>query len=159
LILAAIDWLGTIAAAAQDSCMPLDILIFVTWKTWRNRHVLDLQKADELNRMLPNLARAEGATILEMVIIPDHVHAVIRMNGHLGLPSLMQRLKGTSSRLINRDRDDSRRLRWFRGYHAQSIGRRDLPNVRRYFEGQAKKHGYAWQLRFSIEDFRTKPDK
>ena len=131
--------------------MALDILLFITWKTWHNQQLICEKTADDLVKMLPGLALMENVRVLELVVIPDHVHAVVRTTVQPDLPALVQRLKGTSSRLINRDAVPPLKLRWAPGYDARSMGRRDLPAVQRYFDRQAAKHGFTWQRRYSID--------
>jgi REP element-mobilizing transposase RayT len=126
-----------------------EILFLITWKTIHNRPLVDGSMADHLVGILPKLALLEHATILELAVIPDHVHAVVRTEFRPDLPALVQRLKGASSRLINRDTAPAAPLKWQAGYHVTSVGRRSLPYVRNYLDRQASKHGFAWQRRYS----------
>lgn len=130
--------------------MPHDLLLFATWKTWYNRHMIDEQIAEELVRMLPGLARQESCWIVELAVIPDHVHAVIHTTAKPDIPKLLQRLKGASSRMVNRGRPPRRHLRWQPGYHITSLSRYNLHYVQAYLNRQAEKHGYAWQKRYTI---------
>jgi REP element-mobilizing transposase RayT len=127
-----------------------EILFLITWKTIENRPLVDATMADHLVGMLPKLAQLENATVLELAVIPDHVHAVVRTEFRPDLPALVQRLKGASSRLINRDTAPKTPLKWQPGYHVTSMGRQSLPYVRNYLDRQARKHGYSWQRRYSV---------
>src|SRR4051794_37916640 len=99
-----------------------EILFLITWKTIENRPLVDGPMADHLLGMLPQLALLEHATILEIAVVPNHVHTIVRTELRPDLPALIQRLKGASSRLVNRDTAPSTPLKWARGYHITSIG-------------------------------------
>jgi putative transposase len=129
--------------------MPIDILLFITWRVNEGHPLIDEALANELKRLLPRLALTESARVIELAIVSTHVHTVMRTNRSPDLPRLVQRLKGASSRLINRDQPHLAGLHWDRGYDARSIGRRSLDAVRRYFDSQARKHGVKWVVRYS----------
>lgn len=129
--------------------MGIDILFFLTWKTWRNRHLIDAAMADHLLAILPPLAILEKASLIEIAVVPDHVHAIVRTTVQPDLSAILQRLKGASARMVNRDTTPACPLRWATGYDARTIGRLALPTVRAYLDRQALKHGYAWQRRYS----------
>jgi REP element-mobilizing transposase RayT len=129
--------------------MPVDVLFFITWKTTRNWRLLTPECGDYLLALLPRLAMLERCEILELVIIPTHIHVVVRTTHHPDIPKLVQRLKGASSRLVNRDVPLDRRLRWDIGYDVRSVSRLSLPVLRAYFDRQARKHAFTWQRRLS----------
>src|SRR5689334_8963997 len=103
--------------------MPGEILFLITWNTADRRRIVDEATADHLLSILPKLAILERARVLELAIIPNHVHAVVRTEFRADLPSLVQRLKGGSSRMINRDTNPRTRLKWMPKYHVTSVGR------------------------------------
>ena len=129
--------------------MPKDILFFVTWKTRGAIPVIDESTADELVRLLPELAQTERARILELAVVATHVHAVMRTSVRPDIPRLMQRLKGASARLLNRVLEKEPPLHWDPGYDVRTVGRRSLPAVRRYFDRQDTKHRLRWVRRYS----------
>ena len=130
--------------------MSVDILLLITWKTWANLPLLDQRSADRLTSLLPELAIMHGATVLELAAVPTHVHMVAEMGLPIDVPILVQRLKGAPARLINLDRGTMNRIRWAPGYDARSISRRNLPDVRRYFDRQGEHHGMVLLARSSV---------
>jgi len=134
--------------------MAHSVLLFLTWKTRDSQPLIDEHVADQLLRLLPGLALTENTRLIEVAIVPTHVHAVVVPALRLDIPAIVQRLKGASARLVNRGRESGRPLRWDRGYDVRSIGRRSLPMVRSYFDIQAQKHGFPWVVRYSLDPYR-----
>lgn len=131
--------------------MPHDYLVFITWKTWGSAPSLDDDMTAHLETALHRLAAAENATILELAVLPSHVHVVVEVSALNDLPRLVQRLKGASARFANRDGWSSRgrTLRWDPGYDARTIARMALPDIRRYLDRQAEKHHMPMLARWS----------
>jgi REP element-mobilizing transposase RayT len=129
--------------------MPTDVLLFMTWKTYGGEPSLDLPWARRLVGLLPPLAWRDKADLIEIAVVPDHVHVIARSGRQLDIPRLAQRLKGASCRYMNLDRAGRPPLKWAHGYDVRSIGRLALPAVRAYFDRQASKHQFAWVLRWS----------
>jgi REP element-mobilizing transposase RayT len=103
--------------------------------------MLNAATAAFLGRFLPSEAQRHGAQVLAHAMVEDHVHIVLRLPTRIDLPRLVQGMKGASSRLVNQDEELSKTgLRWSEGYHAASIGRRQLPIVIAYIKNQARRH-------------------
>ena len=56
------------------------------------------------------------------------------------LPHLLQRLKGGSATLADREHHSPTPLRWARGYTIESVSRRTLPAARAYVRCQERRH-------------------
>ncbi|OGU00679.1 MAG: hypothetical protein A2085_02820 [Gemmatimonadetes bacterium GWC2_71_10] len=121
--------------------MAHDYLLFITWKTWAGVMSIDQALAGKLAKALPSLAMAESAAILELAIMPDHVHAVVELTTRTDVPRLVQRMKGASARFANRDGWTRTHLRWERGYDARTVARDGLGRVRAYLDSQSEHHG------------------
>lgn len=96
---------------------------------------------DERFRQLAHeaLGRLEGAEILEMEVMPDHVHLLLEVPPHIALNSVVKRIKGVSSHAL---RDEFPWLRsriptlWTNSYFACTVGGAPLEVVRKYIENQ-----------------------
>ena len=74
-------------------------------------------------------------------MVQTHVHLLLQLHPTTSIPRLMQRLKGGSSVLANREGHAGQRpLRWSRGYNIVSISPRALDAVRAYVLDQARHH-------------------
>jgi len=135
--------------------MAIELLVLMTWTTWNREPRIDKPIADHLSRLLPLLAAKASSEMLDLAIVPTHVHVVIRVGGRFELPVLAQALKGASARLVNQSAHGCIALRWAAGYDARSIGRRQLPGYRSYLDRQGRHHGTSLLARWSKEDARA----
>jgi len=122
--------------------MPATLYVHVTWTTRDRRPLIDVETADLLKRLLPRIAERRGATLLELGMVQDHVHGLLRLPPVLDIPRLMQGLKGASSRVVNRDlgRAGNGRLLWASDYDMRSVSPRALDVARRYVASQGERH-------------------
>ena len=121
--------------------MPAILLVHLSWTTYRRMPMVNETTAAFLGRFLPAESQRHGAQVLAHAMLQDHVHVVLRLPARFDVPRLVQGLKGASSRLVNKDLGVSKSgLRWAEGYHAASIGRRQLPSVIGYLKNQARRH-------------------
>ncbi len=118
------------------------LYMHVTWTTRDRDPAIDADSANLLRRLLPAIARQEHADILELGIVRTHVHLLLRIRPTTPIPRLMQRLKGGSSVLVNRERGSTVRqpLRWAKGYHIDSVSRQAVENVAAYVRNQPAHH-------------------
>jgi len=115
--------------------VPVTLYALLTWTTFRREASIDASVAPFLRRFLPTVAHRHGVQILEMGVVSDHLHIV------LALPSIVQGLKGASSRVANRDRIVAEgKLRWASGYDLRSVSPKALPQVMSYVRRQTSHH-------------------
>ena len=80
--------------------------------------------------------------ILEMEIMPDHVHLIIDVNPRFGIMECVRKLKGASSRILRKEFPSLKsRLPslWTRSAFISSVGAVTLEVVKRYIENQKNK--------------------
>jgi len=114
----------------------------IVWTTRGRQPVLDRPAAEFLARYLRAVARQERSRILSLGIVSTHVHVLVTAETMTVLPRLVQRFKGGSSVLINREGHTSRNVpvRWEKGYAIHTVGWRGLAAARAYIESQATRH-------------------
>ena len=118
------------------------LYLHLTWTTRGRDPLIDRDAETLLRRLLPAIAREERAVILELGIVRTHVHVLLQIHPTTPIPRLVQRLKGGSSVIVNRERGTTARhaLRWAKGYNIDSISPRSVMNVRTYVRDQAAHH-------------------
>ena len=118
------------------------IYCHVVWVTRDRARLLDSGLAKFLCRFLRSVARQERAHVLEIGMVSTHVHLLVRLSPVTNIPKLLQRLKGASSVLANRERHSSTgvELQWSKGYSIQSVSPRQLIPVRHYLRQQPTHH-------------------
>src|SRR5574342_267371 len=103
------------------------IYVHIVWITRDREATIDLGVARFLERFLPAVARQERAGVHALGMVQTHVHLLLQLHPTTCIPKLMQRLKGGSSVLANREGHAGQRpLRWSRGYNSVSISPRAL---------------------------------
>jgi len=113
-------------------------LVFVT--KYRRR-VFDAAVIDALRDIFQSVCRDFEATLVEMDGEDDHVHLLIEYPPKVPVSSLVNSLKGVSSRLLRQDRPDIRKrycrgVLWSPSYFAASCGSAPIAIVRQYIEQQ-----------------------
>jgi REP-associated tyrosine transposase len=117
------------------------LYVHIVWTTRDREATIDLAVARFLARFLPAVARQERAGVHALGMVRTHVHLLLQLHPTTSIPRLMQRLKGGSSVLANREGHAGQRpLRWSRGYNIVSISPRALNAVRTYVLNQARHH-------------------
>jgi len=115
------------------------------WRTRDNAPLIDAPVARFLCRFFRAIAREERARVLEIGLVADHAHLLVRLHPETRLSRLVQRLKGSSAAVCRKERHSpaGRALRWSKGYTVQSVSPQALGAVRRYLRQQATHHPSA----------------
>jgi len=114
----------------------------LVWTTRERRPLLDASAFRFLERYLKSVARQEHARILALGVVRTHVHVLFEARTTTALPRLVQRFKGGSSALINREghAEGPVPVRWARGYAIHTVGTRGLSAARAYVANQGAHH-------------------
>lgn len=113
-------------------------LVFVT--KYR-RGVFDAAAIDALRDIFQSVCRDLEATLVQMDGEDDHVHLLVEYPPKVPVSSLVNSLKGVSSRLLRQRRPDIRKrywkgVLWSPSYFAASCGGAPIAIVRQYIEQQ-----------------------
>ncbi len=113
----------------------------IAWTTRDRQPLIEAAVAEFLARYLPSVARQERTRILELGIVRTHLHLLIKTHPTTSIPRLLQRFKGGSATLANREGHASQgELRWAKGYNIETVGPRSIDAVGRYVRNQAMRH-------------------
>ena len=113
-------------------------LVFVT--KYR-RHVFDKDAIDRLRVIFSSVCSDFGATLVEMNGEDDHVHLLVEYPPKIAVASLVNSLKGVSSRLLRKQRPDIEKrywknMLWSPSYFAASCGGAPISIIQQYVEHQ-----------------------
>ena len=92
-----------------------------------------------LKEIIQNVCVECKATLIQMEIMPDHVHLLVEIDPQFGIHKLIRRIKGRSSRFL---RLEFRNLRsrlptlWTNSYFVSTVGGAPLEVVKQYVENQ-----------------------
>lgn len=111
----------------------------VVWCPKYRRPVLVRGVDARLKKILREVASERHAEIIEMEIMPDHVHLLIEVDPQYGIHRLVRQMKGRSSRLL---RQEFAWLRsriptlWTNSYFLSTVGGAPLSVIKQYIENQ-----------------------
>jgi len=111
----------------------------VVWCPKYRRPVLVDGVDVRLKEILHQAAEELGAVIIELEIMPDHVHLLCETDPQFGIHRLVKRLKGRSSRLLRQEFPGLKsRLPtlWTNSYFVATVGGAPLAVIKQYIEQQ-----------------------
>lgn len=111
----------------------------VVWCPKYRRKVLVDGVDERLKEILYAAAEERQAEIIELEVMPDHVHLLIEVDPQFGVHRLVKLLKGRSSRLLRQEVPWLRRRLpslWTNSYFVSTVGGAPLAVVKQYIENQ-----------------------
>ncbi len=85
------------------------------------------------------MAKEWGCEILELEVMPDHVHILCEVDPQLGVHKFVKRVKGRSSRLLRQEFPQVKsRLPtlWTHSYFVSTVGGAPIAILKQYLENQ-----------------------
>lgn len=114
----------------------------VIWCPKYRRPVLVEGVDVRLKEIIQNVAAECNSEILELEVMPDHVHLLVEVDPQFGIHRLIKLMKGRSSKLI---REEFKWIKsrlptlWTNSYFVSTIGGAPLEVVKQYIEQQKHK--------------------
>jgi REP-associated tyrosine transposase len=108
------------------------------WCPKYRRRVLAGAVEERLKEILGRVAQEVGAEIIEVEVMPDHVHLLVEIPPAVALSEFMGVAKGRSSRLLRAEFAGLRRLPcwWSPSWFCSTVGGAPREVVLRYVENQ-----------------------
>lgn len=111
----------------------------VVWCPKYRRKVLVGGVEERLKEILRAVADERRAEIIEMEVMPDHVHLLVEVDPQFGIHRLVKQMKGRSSRILRQEFPWLRsRLPslWTNSYFVSTVGGAPLAVIKQYIENQ-----------------------
>ena len=111
----------------------------VIWCPKYRRPVLVDQIEHRLKEIIQNIANNHDSEILELEVMPDHVHLLVEVDPQYGVHKLIKSMKGVSSRTLRAEFPALKsRLPtlWSNSYFVSTVGGAPLEIVQQYIENQ-----------------------
>lgn len=111
----------------------------VVWCTKYRRKVLTGDIETRLKEILQEAALEQHGEIIELEVMPDHVHLLCEVDPQYGIHRFVKLLKGRSSRYL---RQEFPKLRsrlptlWTNSYFVATVGGAPLAIIQQYIENQ-----------------------
>ena len=111
----------------------------VVWCPKYRRDVLKDGVDSRLKEIIHSVCNEHNAEVLEVEVMPDHVHLLVEVDPQFGIAKLIQAIKGRSSRLL---RQEFRQCRtrvpslWTNSWFVSTVGGAPLEVIKQYIEQQ-----------------------
>jgi REP-associated tyrosine transposase len=113
----------------------------VVWCPKYRRSVLVNGVDDRLKQIIQSVCTESDAEILELEVMPAHVHLLVEVDPQYGIHRLVRAIKGRSSRLLRQEYPWlTSRLPtlWTNSYFVSTVGGAPLAVVQQYIENQKR---------------------
>ena len=111
----------------------------VIWCSKYRRKVLVEEVGQRLKELIVGVASKLRVDIIEMEIMPDHVHLLLEVDPQFGIHRAVKNIKGKTSRIL-RAEFISLRTRlpslWTNSYFVATVGGAPLEVIKQYIESQ-----------------------
>jgi putative transposase len=111
----------------------------VVWCPKYRRKVLVDGVDRRLKELIEETADKYRAEVIEMEIIPDHVHLLIEVDPQYGIHRLVRQIKGQTSRILRQEFPWLRSripTLWTNSYFVSTVGGAPLAIIKQYIEQQ-----------------------
>ena len=111
----------------------------VVWCAKYRRQVLVKGADIRLKAIIREVCKEHLAEVIELEVMPDHVHLLVDVDPQFGIHRLVKAIKGRSSRLLRQEFPQCRtRLPslWTNSYFVSTVGGAPLAIIKKYIENQ-----------------------
>lgn len=103
------------------------------------RKVLTGKRAERLKEIIEQVCSENNVEIIEMEIMPEHVHLLIEVDPQFGVHRAVKRIKGVSSHIMRAEFSElTTKLPtlWTNSYFVSTVGGAPLSVIKQYIESQ-----------------------
>lgn len=114
----------------------------VIWTTKYRRKLISSDIELDLKKLILEKEKVWEYQIIEMEIMPDHIHLLIDINPQIGINSVIGKIKGYTSNTLRKKYKELRTrvpTLWTRSKFISSVGAVSLEIVKQYIEEQKNK--------------------
>ena len=111
----------------------------VVWCTKYRRTVLEKGADQRLKEVIMEAAKEFSIDIIEMEIMPDHVHLLIEVDPQFGIHKAVKRIKAKSSRVLREEFSFVKSrvpTLWTNSYFVSAVGNETSKEIKKYIEDQ-----------------------
>ncbi len=114
----------------------------IVWCPKYRRKVLINGVDTRLKELIHEIAKELQLEIIEMEVMPDHVHILLEVDPQFGIHRAVKALKGRTSRILRQEYPWLRSripTLWTNSYFCSTVGRAPLSVIKQYIENQKQK--------------------
>lgn len=123
----------------SNSNITFQCAFHVVWCPKYRRPVLGGRIEERLKQIVREVIDEKGAWLVEMEVMPDHVHLLVEVDPQFGVHRLVKAIKGRSSRLLRAEfplLKSRLPTLWTNSYFVATVGGAPLEQVKKYVENQ-----------------------
>lgn len=117
-----------------------NLLFHIVFSTKNRKPLIKPEFQDELYKYIGGIIKGEGGILLAMGGMPDHVHILLKLKPIHSMSQMMMKIKGNSSKWMNKQRKISTGFSWQDGYGGFSVSESQIDAVKRYINHQEDHH-------------------
>lgn len=94
---------------------------------------------ERLKEIILSMQTEQNFNVLEMEVMPDHVHLLLDVDPTIGINTVVSRIKGKTAHILTREFPEIRRklpTLWTRSKFIATVGSVSLETVKAYIESQ-----------------------
>jgi len=118
----------------------VSLMTHVIFSTKNREPLITSEIEPELFAYIGGILKNNESRLLSAGGTPDHIHLLISQSKNISLSALMKDLKKDSSFWIKTKGKQFRTFHWQDGYGGFSIGKSDVPGLKRYIAAQKEHH-------------------
>lgn len=111
----------------------------VVWCPKYRRRVLTSEVEERLKAILREVAEERQADIIELEVMPDHVHLLVEVDPQFGIHRLVRLMKGRSSHHLREEFPWLKKrlpTLWTNSYFVSTVGGAPLAVIKQYIKNQ-----------------------
>ena len=131
----------------------------VVWCPKYRRKVLVDKVAIRLKELVQSICIERNFDLIEMEVMPDHVHLLIEVDPQFGIHKAVKLIKGTTSRVLRQEfpwlRSRIPSL-WTNSYFVSTVGGAPLSVIKQYIENQKKMYKEVAYMHTVVKTYKFK---
>ena len=117
-----------------------NLLFHLVWSTKNREPLIKKEIKHRLHSYIRTIIEREGANLLFINGIEDHVHLLVAMPLTMIIPDLIEKIKPVSTKWFIKTFPEIKGFKWQEGYGAFTVGKSNLQSVINYIENQEEHH-------------------
>lgn len=131
--------MGTIERLKTNNNVVYSSKYHVVWCSKYRRKVLVDTIAGRLKELIQTKTDEHRADLIEMEVMPDHVHLLVEIDPQYGIHRLIKNIKGYTSRILRLEYPSLKKrlpTLWTNSYCVITVGGAPLSIIKQYIEDQ-----------------------
>jgi REP element-mobilizing transposase RayT len=115
-------------------------LFHLVWSTKNREPFIKKEIKHRLHSYLRKVVERQGANLLFINGIEDHVHLLVSTPLTMAIPDLVEKIKPISTKWFNKTFPEIKGFRWQEGYGSFTVGKSNMQGVINYIKNQEEHH-------------------